>query len=157
MHNLYIAPESTIGSLKDKYRIFLAGSIDMGDAVDWQQDAIKEIKLYNLSTGVSIYNPRRKNWDSTWEQNIENPNFYQQVNWELDCLEKSTHIIMNLSKNSKAPISLLELGLFINTKKVFIVCEKGFYREGNVDIVCNRYRIPKYENLEEAIKEIFKN
>lgn len=159
---VYTAPESIISSINIPIKIFLAGAIDMGKAKDWQSEAIDYIERYcvkncNGSLTHCVFNPRRKNWDSSWEQSIENPQFYQQVNWELDCLEKSSHIIMCLTKDSKAPISLLELGLFAHTKKVLVVCDKEFYRKGNVDIVCSRFNIPQYGSLELAVKEIFKN
>jgi len=59
-----------------------------------------------------------------------------------------------LTKDSKAPISLLELGLEAKNKKVVVVCEDGFYRKGNVEIVCNKYDIPLHNTLEELYKKL---
>ncbi len=56
--------------------IFLAGSIEMGKAEDWQT------QLTNLLTGVRVFNPRRDDWDPSWTQSITNPNFKEQVEWE---------------------------------------------------------------------------
>lgn len=55
---------------------------------------------------------------------------------------------MYFSPNTKSPISLLELGLFARSGKVRVVCPEGFWRKGNVDIVCQYYNIPLYENFE---------
>jgi len=39
-------------------------------------------------------NPRRDDWDSTWEQNIGNKEFKNQVIWELNCLGSADIIVM---------------------------------------------------------------
>jgi hypothetical protein len=33
---------------------------------------------------------------------------------------------------------------------ILVVCPEGFYRKGNVDIICDRYRIKQYATLEDA-------
>ncbi len=129
--------------------IFLGGTIDMGNSVDWQAQVIKELKNETLT----IFNPRRGDWDASWEEKEENPEFNHQVNWELSCLEKSDLVILNFIPNSKSPISLLELGLF-HKKQMIVCCPEGFYKKGNVDIVCRKYNIPKVESLKELITEI---
>jgi hypothetical protein len=43
--------------------IFLAGSIEMGAAVNWQ-DEITDTIAKNVEQSVNIYNPRREEWDS---------------------------------------------------------------------------------------------
>src|SRR3974390_885282 len=86
--------------------IFLAGSIEMGKAVDWQ--TLMTNKLYDFK--ATILNPRRDDWDSSWEQKIENPQFSEQVNWELDALDRADIIAMYFDPKTMSPISLLELG-----------------------------------------------
>ena len=56
-------------------RIFLAGSIDMGTAEDWQAVVTKEIQKINISKDIEIYNPRRDDWDSSWVQSKDNKQF----------------------------------------------------------------------------------
>jgi hypothetical protein len=38
--------------------------------------------------------------------------------------------------------------------KMHVVCPPGFWRKGNVDIVCLRYDIPFYTSLSDAIHAI---
>lgn len=130
--------------------VFLAGTIDIGNSEDWQSIVKEEF----LDSKINILNPRRDAWDSSWEQQFSNPQFYQQVNWELNALERSDVILLVLKANSKSPISLLELGMFAASKKVVVCCEEGFYREGNVQIVCDRYNIPYYTHLDQAINRV---
>lgn len=129
-------------------KIFLAGSIEMGKAEDWQA-AIPE--LFKDRDDLTFFNPRRDDWDSSWEQKESNPEFNYQVNWELDHLDKADIIFMYFSPETKSPISLLELGLYANLEKMIVCCPDDFYRKGNVDIVCSRFNIPVYNTLEAAI------
>ena len=76
-----IKPPTSISKHHKREKIiFLAGSIEMGKSENWQTKV--ETYFEDLSA-YTILNPRRDDWDSTWEQDFENPNFYQQVNWEL--------------------------------------------------------------------------
>jgi hypothetical protein len=134
--------------------IFLAGTIDMGNSTDWQQNAIDFLTEKIGDKNVTIFNPRRPQWDNSWTQSIENEQFATQVNWELDALEQADFIVLFLEKNSKSPISLLELGLFADSKKLLVCCENGFWRKGNVDIVCQRKGILMFDNLEEILNYI---
>ena len=129
----------------DKPTVFLAGSIEMGKAEDWQS----EMSQFFHKLDYSVFNPRRVDWDSTWKQEYENPQFFQQVTWELNALEQSEMILMYLLPGTQSPISLLELGLFTQTHNIHVICPQGFWRRGNVEIVCDRYGIPFYENLED--------
>jgi hypothetical protein len=86
--------------------VFLAGSIEMGTADNWQDKAEKMLDRF---VDV-IYNPRRKDWDPNWEQSFDNPKFFEQVNWELDYIEVADHVIFYFDPNTKSPITLMELG-----------------------------------------------
>ena len=128
--------------------IFLAGSIEMGKAEDWQA-VIPE--MFKDRNNLVFFNPRRDDWDSSWEQKESNPQFNYQVNWELDKLKEADIIFMYFSPDTKSPISLLELGLYAESAKMIVCCPDEFYRKGNVDIVCSRFNIPVYNTMEGAL------
>lgn len=130
--------------------IFLAGSIEMGKAEDWQAIVTKEVSSYT----DYIFNPRRENWDSSWTQSINNEQFNTQVSWELTAQDISQVILMYFVEDSKSPISLLELGLYANSGKMIVCCPQGFYRRGNVEMVCNRFKIPLYGSLESSFYDL---
>lgn len=134
-------------SKKDKTRlsIFLAGTIDMGNSNNWQNTIIEELSGFN----VDIYSPRREDWDSSWKQTFDDPQFFQQVSWELDAMEKADIILMNFLPDSQSPITLLELGLMADSGKLMVICPDEFWRSGNVHIVCNKYNIPLFKSIEE--------
>jgi hypothetical protein len=120
----------------------------MGAAEDWQS-VIPE--LFKDRNTLTFLNPRRDDWDSSWEQKESNPQFSKQVNWEMNMLDLCDVIFMYFSPETKSPISLLELGLYANSKKMIVCCPDEFWRKGNVDIVCSRYGIPVYNTLDAAI------
>lgn len=123
--------------------IFLAGSIEMGAAIDWQT-RLTDYLLNFVDKDLDIYNPRRDDWDSSWEQNLNNPQFYTQVQWELDHLEKADVIAMYFDPSTKSPISLLELGLYAKSGKLVVYCPDEFWRSGNVNIMAQRYGFPVF-------------
>lgn len=145
------APASYLS--KDRYTVFLAGSIEGDTAMNWQ-DYISD-KLVDQE--VLVLNPRRDSWDTSWKQEITNKQFKKQVDWELDGLDQADLVVMYFDKNTKSPISLLELGLYAASNKIVVCCPSGFWRKGNVDIVCERYGIQQVENLDELVLNIKKH
>ena len=150
---IYTPPQNIAKRSREYQYVFLAGSIGANAELtelckDWQTDMAQ----YFLEMGIGSFNPRRKDWNNSWTQEFENPQFYQQVNWELDALERADHILLYLVPETMSPISLLELGLHASDKNLYVVCPNGFWRKGNVDIVCNKYNIPLFESLDEFKK-----
>lgn len=140
-----IYPPEYFHLIDDTTSIFLAGSIEMGKAEDWQNTVVERLS----DKRVTIFNPRRLDWDSSWEQTKDNEHFSEQVNWELDHLHSSDYILMYFQPGTYSPISLLELGMF--GAKCKVICPEGFWRKGNVDIVCERYGITQFPTLDYAI------
>ena len=132
--------------------VFLAGSIDMGVAENWQQTVIDSF----ANRAVTFCNPRRKDWDSTWEQDISNACFREQVEWELYHLERANIVIFHFDPNGKAPITLFELGKCISdrSKLCLVSCPEGYWRRGNIQIICHRYGIPLFANLADLIENL---
>ena len=130
-------------------KVFLAGSIEMGAAENWQDkvtNVLQEFETFRQGKAeIKILNPRRDDWDSSWVQSIENKEFREQVEWELNGLDEADVIVLWFDPKTKSPISLLELGLYAGTEKMVVYCPEGFWRKGNVDIVCERNGIPHYE------------
>ena len=133
--------------LQEGFSVFLAGSIEMGTAEQWQIYVETELSAMD----IVIFNPRRDDWDASWSQSITNPQFCEQVEWELAALEKADVIALYFAPATRSPISLLELGLFGRTGKVVVCCPSGFERKGNVDIVCARYGIRQVASLSELV------
>ena len=134
----------------NRVKIFLGGSIDMGNAENWQSRIEKELSNSN----IIILNPRRDDWNLEWKPVITDKNFKQQVEWELSALEYAYIIVMYFEPGSKSPISLLEFGMYAKTNKLMVVCPDGFWRKGNVDIVCEKYNIKSFDSFDELVDQI---
>lgn len=145
-------PHETIASRQDTagaVKVFLAGTIDMGNSTDWQTQLGKRFEA--LGGKWLLFNPRQQHWDASKAGEMD-----YQVNWELEHLEAADLIIMNIAEKSKSPVSLLELGIFARSGKMYVVCPRGFYRYDNVRITCARYGVPLYDTLDRLFHEKIK-
>jgi len=132
-------------------RIFLAGSIEMGVADNWQTRVATDMAKYD----VVLLNPRRDDWDSSWRQSIDDPQFNEQVTWELDGLDNSDIVIFYFDPATKSPITLMELGLVAHSfGHIIVCCPDGFWRKGNVEMVCDRYHIPLVNTYDDMVEQL---
>lgn len=133
------------------FTVFLAGSIEMGKAIDWQTDLVSHFE----DKEVIFLNPRRDDWDSSWVQCISNPEFKSQVRWELEGIENADLVVFVFDPNTLSPITLLELGLVAGLgRNALVYCPEPFWRKGNVDIVAEQYGLEVVDSLEEVITYI---
>jgi hypothetical protein len=130
--------------------VFLAGTIDMGGSQDWQADLVAEL----ASVSGVLLNPRRSHWSADWPPDASFPIFREQVEWELDAMEAAGMIAFYFAPGSQAPVTLLELGLAARTGKAVVCCPPGYWRKGNVDVVCEHYGIKTVPGIEGLAGEI---
>lgn len=145
-----LKPPSALALAEGERSVFLAGSIEMGRAEAWQA----EVELALADAPGVILNPRRDAWDVSWEQSISNPLFREQVEWELEGLERASVVAMYFAPQTQAPITLLELGLFARSGKLVVCCPVGYWRRGNVEVVCARYGVPLVADLPELVHAV---
>lgn len=129
--------------------VFLSGSIECGNAPQWQIQFSELMK----DESVVLFDPRRDDWDNSWVQSKDDPNFYGQVNWELFHIELSDIVIVNMCSNTYSPITLLELGIVSGKSpdRLIVHCPKDYFRHGNVDIVCSRYGVQMVDSFDELV------
>lgn len=143
---------NTIEEKNSYLKVFLAGSIEMGKAAKWQERVTRALE----NERVILYNPRRDDWDSSWEQSIDNRQFRTQVEWELTHMDKADIILMYLDPETKSPISLMELGIHCTSDKLVVCCPEGFWRKGNVDVVCKWNKIDMVPSISALIEYVRK-
>lgn len=155
MSPIVLKPPTPLVVAPDAVTVFLSGSIEQGAAVDWQ----KEVTDAFQDLDIVILNPRRDKWEPNVVQDISDPIFKGQVDWELDALDRADVILMHLVPGTMSPISLLELGLHVpnpnlpHVEKLVVSCPDGFWRRGNVQVVCDRYGVALHDNLTDAIAQ----
>jgi nucleoside 2-deoxyribosyltransferase len=136
----------------DKPMLFMAGSIEMGKAEEWQSRLAKELASFD----IAILNPRRKDWDNSWKQSISNPKFKEQVEWELRGIELADLAVFYFDPDTKSPITLFELGyrLAALSPHAIVCCPDNYWRKGNVEIYCNKINVPFYNDWDSFVNAI---
>ncbi len=148
-----IKPPGSLKHLaKSRKKVFLSGSIDNGSATDWQ--AVVAGKLDRED--IIIFNPRRDGWNGEIEQSATTREFVEQVEWELNAMNIADIILMHFEPGTKSPITLLELGLYagLNPEKLVVHCPEGFWKKGNVDVVCRFYGIKTVVDIDEMVGSV---
>jgi hypothetical protein len=145
---IYTPPDNISKRDRNKKSVFLAGSIEQGKAEDWQSIMAE----FFISCDYNVFNPRRKDYDSSWKQEFDNPQFFQQVSWELNALDKADFILLYLVPQTLSPISLYEFGRYSTSGKMAVVCPEGFWRKGNIEVACHKDNIPLFDSLDEFKK-----
>ena len=139
---MVITPEDDVKYCDTNKSVFLAGTIDNGDSVNWQKETINELLNLNVKD-LDVYNPRREHWNS----NAGADELERQIKWEQYHLDKADVIAMVLLDDSKSPISLLEFGLYSTSNKLIVFCTPNFYRFDNVRLTCEKYGIELVQDL----------
>ncbi|KAF7551251.1 hypothetical protein G7046_g7770 [Stylonectria norvegica] len=119
-----------------KKSIFLAGTTSKTGEPDWREtltDALAEWP-------ITIFNPKRDDWDSIWTEDFSDERWKEQVEWELEMQDLANVIVVLFHGVSSAPVSLLELGLHVRSGKVIACVLDGYSKKGNVKAVCLRYQ-----------------
>ena len=105
---------------------------------------------------ITILDPWRDDWDSTWVERESDQRFASQTRWELENQERVDLVAVYFHPKSEAPVSFLELGLAVarGEGKVVVCCSEDFYRRGNVEIVCGRYGVKLADTYEEFVRDV---
>lgn len=119
--------------------VFLAGTIDNGNSLNWQQAVASTLET-EFSSEISIFNPRNEVWDP----DAPTTSLKRQIRWELEWLTYSDVVLFNFMPNSTSVVSMLELGFCLKSarvaagsKSIVVCCPESYYRYTNVvETVC---------------------
>ncbi|KAB8227716.1 nucleoside 2-deoxyribosyltransferase domain-containing protein [Aspergillus alliaceus] len=133
--------------------VFLAGTTSKVDTSDWRETLSNSLS----DVPITIYNPFCAGWDSSWHEDIDFTPYREQVEWELEKQDKADIVVTYFHPASQAPISLLEFGLCARVPgKAIVVCPEGYWKRGNVQIVCKKFGVEMIENVDELREAIVK-
>ena len=125
-----------------KQSIFLAGSMDFNSESNWRKRVINEFnKDYNF------FDPTITNHDTLTNSQME-----KHIQWELAALELSDKVLLNFLSVSESPISLIELGMYVKTTKLIVVCPDKFYKSRYIKTLCATYATPFFTDVECALE-----
>ncbi|MFC4633422.1 nucleoside 2-deoxyribosyltransferase domain-containing protein [Dokdonia ponticola] len=122
---------------------FLAGSMDDKLTTPWREEV-----MHILAKDTHFFDPTNKKHNSLSKKEMK-----RHVEWELDALSISDKILLNFLPDALSPISLVELGLYVASGKLIVICPKGFYKSGYVYTLCEKYKTPIFENLTQALSK----
>lgn len=69
-------------------------------------------------------------------------------------MDAATVVVVYFDERSKAPVSLLELGLVARSGRAVVGCQRGFWKRGNVQAVCQRLGVPLEEDMDGLVKRV---
>ncbi|ROW07995.1 hypothetical protein VPNG_06111 [Cytospora leucostoma] len=127
--------------------VFLAGPTEC----PWRTNFLATLRsLIEKSPhpNITVYNPYQPNWGPSWREDLADNRFTTQVEWELERQESATIVALFFHGDSKAPLSLLELGLSARSGKAVVGCDKAYWKRGYVQAVCQRYGVPMADDLD---------
>lgn len=148
-HQVIYAPSADVPT--GVKSIFLAGTTAKVDTGDWRETLSSSLS----DVPVTLYNPYRADWDSSWREDVDFAPYREQVEWELEKQDKADIVIIYFHPATQAPISLLEFGLCARAPgKAIVCCPEGYWKRGNVQLVAKRYgveTVDSVDGLKEAI------
>ncbi|EPE28909.1 hypothetical protein GLAREA_00067 [Glarea lozoyensis ATCC 20868] len=148
-----IQAPTPLTSITQTPTIFLSGYISHPDAC-WRNHLTTALS----HLPITILNPLRRDWDSTWKNSPSDPKFVEQTSWELECLERADLVVVNFGSLTSAPISLMEMGFALGMKKrVVVCCPEGYYYRGNVQVMCGRLGYEVFEGFEEFVGAVVRS
>jgi hypothetical protein len=130
--------------MKMKLFVFLQVVSIFKESTSWRDTIIK-----GSSKNTIFFDPTREDHDE-----LGNKEMVCHIQWELEALEIVDMIILNFLPEAKSPISLVELGLYMKSNKLIVVCPKEFYQYHYVSTICAKYNTPIYHNLQEIFEYV---
>jgi hypothetical protein len=129
------------------HSVFLAGTTTQPE---WREDVIASLS----DQEITIFDPLRPDWDSSWIEDETFAPFREQVEWELEMQRKAHLVVIYFGPDTDAPISLLEFGLAVRQGKALVVCHPAYRKKGNVQIICRNYGIAMRDSLNGLAKAV---
>lgn len=111
----------TVATIVDNIKLFLGGGIS--NCPNWQLDIVE---LLNIYPRLTIFNPRRNDYDPTVEEG--------QICWEFKHLAESDIIVFWFPHETVCPITLFELGKWLTRtdKTIIIGVDEEYSRKNDI-------------------------
>lgn len=150
---LFRAP-ADLPTVKPRFTVFLAGSIEQGKAEPWQTRVAERL----VNEDVCVFDPRRDDWDESWVQDPTlGTQFERQVSWEQDAIELADLVLFRFWGGGPAIVSMLELGQVLGSgKPVVICCDPEYMRRGNIVVTAKRCGLEVFDTLDEALRDVLR-
>ncbi|MFK7786732.1 MAG: nucleoside 2-deoxyribosyltransferase domain-containing protein [Crocinitomicaceae bacterium] len=121
--------------------IFLAGSMAQESSSNWRKTVVNQ-----FGDTYHFFVPTHPNHDQTGDDEMKT-----HIEWELNGLAKADFILLNFLADARSPISMVEMGMYIQSGKLIVVCPKNFYKRRYVETLCEKYTTPLFNHLDQLL------
>lgn len=136
-------------AMNDYLKIYLGGSIDLGEKFNWHNKFIQGMtKLTDPQSGDPRYNDKKflimnpriavMNPSPT----LDNPEFVNKKKWEFEMLKKSDVVFCNFLKKSTTPNAINELMLMATSGKLVVRCPLDYCNYPMVKVISDSFGFP---------------
>ena len=139
-----VTPSDDLESLDpDTLKIFLAG----GMKNPWRKALRDKLQKANL-TNLIIIDPTIDDWASIGKNDISNPDYVRQTDWEHMGLIKADIEVFHFDSSSVSPITLIEMGMYKSQESIICV-ESGYRKKAYIEYMGDRYGMPVTRTINE--------
>ncbi len=117
----------------------------MQENYNWRPEALRILSEHGFKGMVYVPLPREGDWAE---------NYYAQVEWELDFLDKAHMIAFWIPRDLKhlpGFTTNVEFGMYLKSKKIVLGYPQGAAKMRYLDTVARVNNVPVYHSLEETL------
>lgn len=144
-------PNESLENLNpDTFKIFLAG----GMVKPWRKEVADRLSELEFADDITVIDPTIDNWEKDiGEETIENEQYVKQTNWEHEGLEKANIHVFHFDDTSVSPITLFELGMFVDRDSI-VYLEDDYEKKSYVEYIALSFGVPIVKTLNELMSLI---
>lgn len=138
----------------------------MGNSTDWQTDLTEKISSNVIKClaesldkarkfqRVVVLNPRRRDWDNSWNLDPLDPRLIAQIEWEHSAIEMSHLVFVNILESSQSPISLQEVGLIYDKSKLIIHLPPKYEFQAILEKYAQHHSIVSHSSFDDSVESL---
>lgn len=136
-------------AMNDYLKIYLGGSVDMGETFNWHNKFIMGMtKLTDPMNGDPRYNDKKflimnpRVVVANPSPTLDNPEFVNKKKWDFDMIKKCDVIFCNFLKKSQSPSAINELLLTATSGKLVVRCPLEYFNYPTVKVISDSFGFP---------------
>jgi hypothetical protein len=104
-----------------------------------------------------LLDPTTQLWQSTWGDNLAEPGFKEQAEWEFNAFERSDIALFYFPAGVPCQLTLFKLGVAMKQPdKVLAYSPKFSFKKGFVDYYCEQLKLFSTESFTELLQEVYR-
>lgn len=121
--------------------VFLAGVLG-----DWREEVVRDLQ----DLDVVIFDPVRKDWDSTWVESVDDVRFVEQTLWEFWRQAEAGLVLFYFgSAEADGVVTMMEFGLWAGTGRAVVLESPDFRKWGYIRVICGELGVKIVRSVKE--------